>query len=110
MGFINSHRKAFIAGLRGAGFIIGYILSPLSWWNDLFVNVPLSYLFALLVTSITNAVSFPLAFSIGYMLTNIAGIMLMKLSITLSRKNMVRDILLSVIYSVVAYIILSNIL
>ncbi len=27
--------------------VIGYLLSPLSWWNDLFVNVPLAYLFAL---------------------------------------------------------------
>lgn len=76
----------------------------------MFVNVPLSYLFAVIATSITDAVSFPLAFSIGYMLTNIMGIMLMKLSITLSRKNMVRDILLSIIYSAAAYIILSNIL
>jgi hypothetical protein len=27
--------------------IIGFILSPLSWWNDLFVNIPLAYLFAI---------------------------------------------------------------
>ncbi len=27
--------------------VVGYLLSPLSWWNDLFVNVPLAYLFAL---------------------------------------------------------------
>ena len=25
----------------------GFILSPLSWWNDLLVNIPLAYLFSL---------------------------------------------------------------
>ena len=31
-------RKAY-GGLLG---FIGFLLSPLSWWNDLFVNVPLA--------------------------------------------------------------------
>jgi len=26
--------------------VVGFVLSPLSWWNDLFVNIPLAYLFA----------------------------------------------------------------
>ena len=36
----------------GAGIVavIGYLLSPLSWWNDTFVNLPLAYLFASLVS------------------------------------------------------------
>lgn len=29
---------------------IGFMLSPLSWWNDLFVNVPLALGFAWLVS------------------------------------------------------------
>jgi membrane protein implicated in regulation of membrane protease activity len=28
----------------------GFMLSPLSWWNDLFVNVPLALVFAWLVS------------------------------------------------------------
>jgi hypothetical protein len=22
---------------------LGFVLSPLSWWNDLFVNIPIAY-------------------------------------------------------------------
>jgi hypothetical protein len=29
--------------------LVGYMLSPLSWWNDLFVNVPLALGFAWLI-------------------------------------------------------------
>jgi hypothetical protein len=25
---------------------LGYLLSPASWYNDLFINIPLAYLFA----------------------------------------------------------------
>ncbi|MDK2383739.1 MAG: hypothetical protein QI199_02870, partial [Candidatus Korarchaeota archaeon] len=55
---------------------IGYILSPLSWWNDLFVNIPIAYVAASLV-----AVVFPGAFAealaAAYLATNILGFLLM---------------------------------
>lgn len=38
-------------------FFIGWILSPLTWWNAQFVNIPLSYLLANLLFYI-----FPLHF------------------------------------------------
>ena len=33
--------------LRGGFFlVVGYLLSPLCWWNDLIFNLPVAYLFA----------------------------------------------------------------
>lgn len=62
----------------GAGIIvfIGYLLSPLSWWNDTFINLPLAYLFASLVSLASHRLFAP-AMILGYWLTNIAGILLM---------------------------------
>lgn len=56
--------------------ISGYILSPLSWWNDLYVNVPLSYVFAGLASRLYKAV-FLGAFIVCYWITNIAGFIMM---------------------------------
>jgi hypothetical protein len=57
--------------------VVGFMLSPLSWWNDLFVNVPLALAFAWLVSSL-----YPSAFAdslvIGYWLTNVLGFVLMQ--------------------------------
>ncbi|KAF0180384.1 MAG: hypothetical protein FD161_814 [Limisphaerales bacterium] len=56
---------------------IGFLLSPLSWWNDLFVNVPLALAFAWLVSLFWPAV-FGASFVLGYWLTNILGLVLMQ--------------------------------
>jgi hypothetical protein len=55
---------------------IGYLLSPLSWWNDTFINLPLAWLFASLVSLASRRLFVP-AMILGYWLTNIAGILLM---------------------------------
>ncbi len=55
---------------------IGYLLSPLSWWNDAFVNLPLAWIFASLVSLASRRLFAP-AMILGYWLTNIAGILLM---------------------------------
>ena len=62
----------------GSGILafIGYILSPLSWWNDPFVNLPLAYLFASLVSLASHRL-FAAAMILGYWLTNIAGLLMM---------------------------------
>lgn len=52
------------------------MLSPLSWWNDLLVNVPLAFGFAWLVALIAPK-AFMTAAVIGYWLTNVAGFLLM---------------------------------
>ena len=65
--------------LNGLVFFLGWVLSPFTWWNDAFINIPLSYLIANLLFYIM-----PLPFIwlvIGsYWFTNILGIFLMYLS------------------------------
>lgn len=56
--------------------IIGYLLSPLSFWNDLFLNLPIAYLFGFLISLIYRPLFF-LATVMGYWLTNILGLFLL---------------------------------
>ena len=65
-------RKAY----GGALGFIGFMLSPLSWWNDLFVNVPLAVGFAWLVALVYKP-AFEPAVIAGYWLTNVLGFVLM---------------------------------
>ncbi len=56
--------------------IIGFMLSPLSWWNDLVVNVPLALAFAWLVSWFYRP-AFAASLVLGYWLTNVLGFILM---------------------------------
>lgn len=62
----------------GAGVVavIGFLLSPLSWWNDAFINLPLAWLFASLVSLASRRLFAP-AMVLGYWLTNTTGLLLM---------------------------------
>jgi hypothetical protein len=55
---------------------IGYLLSPLSWWNDIIINIPLAYAFAYLFGLISRSLFLP-AMVLGYWLTNIIGFLLL---------------------------------
>ena len=55
---------------------IGFMLSPLSWWNDLVVNLPLALAFAWLVSFLHKPL-FETALIVGYWLTNVLGLVLM---------------------------------
>jgi hypothetical protein len=68
-----SIKRKIKGGLIG---LIGFLLSPLSWWNDLFVNVPLAILFGWLV-SFFYAPIFEGAVILGYWLTNVLGLVLL---------------------------------
>ncbi len=59
----------------GVVAVIGYLLSPLSWWNDAFINLPLAWLFANLVSLASHRLFVP-AMLAGYWLTNIAGLVM----------------------------------
>jgi hypothetical protein len=72
---------------RGLGAVLataGLMLSPLTLWNDMLLNLPLAFLFAYVVGWFFSLfVSVNLAFfltlmAIGYLLTNIAGFLLMQ--------------------------------
>ena len=56
--------------------VIGFTLSPLSWWNDLVVNVPLALAFAWLVSWFYRP-AFAASLVLGYWLTNVLGLILL---------------------------------
>ncbi len=60
-------------GLLG---FIGFMLSPLSWWNDLFVNVPLAA-GAAWVVAWFHPPAFQAAAVVAYWMTNVLGFVLM---------------------------------
>lgn len=63
--------------VRGSLIITaGYILSPLSWWNDLFVNIPIAYVFAFLFGFVHRGLFAPMLI-LGYWITNVAGFVMM---------------------------------
>src|SRR5271165_6794917 len=87
--------------------LIGYMLSPLSWWNDMFVNVPLALAFAWVV-SVFYKPAFSASLVLGYWLTNVLGFILMHkggqqiLSNELkkySRRDLLRDVAISLLYT-----------
>jgi hypothetical protein len=56
--------------------LIGYLLSPLSWWNDALINVPLAMGFAWVVSAFYRP-AFEAALVMGYWLTNVLGLVLL---------------------------------
>jgi hypothetical protein len=86
---------------------VGYMLSPLSWWNDAFVNVPLALAFAWVVALFYKP-AFEASWIIGYWLTNVLGFVLMhkgaqkmlsKEEKKYSRRDALRDIAISLLYT-----------
>src|SRR5262245_23408917 len=89
---------------------IGFMLSPLSWWNDLFVNVPLALAFAWFI-----ALFYPPAFEpsvlVGYWLTNVLGLVLLHKGgrrfflkdnqplPSYSRRDLLKDLAISLLYT-----------
>ena len=92
----------------GALVFIGFMLSPLSWWNDLFVNVPLAVGFAWIV-SLFYKPAFAASVVIGYWLTNVLGFVLMhkggvkllssKEIVKYSRRELFKDVIISLLYT-----------
>ena len=56
--------------------MVGFLLSPLSWWNDLIVNVPLAYLLANPIAWLWPSLYVP-AFVGAYWLTNLLGLLML---------------------------------
>lgn len=71
-------RGVWFRKLRG-GFllVIGYMLSPLSFWNDIFFNLPLAYGFGYLCSCFSADWLLPGSI-VGYWLSNLAGVLLMQ--------------------------------
>ena len=103
--------KRRVAG--GVVAFIGYMLSPLSWWNDLFVNVPLAVAFAWVVSAFYRP-AFTGALILGYWLTNVLGFVLLhkgaqqvlaKQDRKYSRRELIKDLAVSLVYTVVIVVL-----
>jgi hypothetical protein len=57
--------------------VVGYLLSPLCWWNDLVINLPLALGFGYLVSRPWPDALVPMT-GVGYWLTNVVGFVLMQ--------------------------------
>ncbi|WP_199313183.1 hypothetical protein [Microcoleus sp. FACHB-672] len=64
--------------IRGGFFlVIGYLLSPLCWWNDIFFNLPIAYFFGYVCSWFSPNLLLPCSI-LGYWISNILGILLMQ--------------------------------
>jgi len=83
---------------------LGWLLSPLSWWNDLLVNVPLAYLFAVPFSLFDERLYVP-AFVLGYWITNVLGFVLLHkgvVGVVSSRKSTLKkDLVVATVYTMV---------
>ena len=104
--------KRKIAG--GTVAFIGFMLSPLSWWNDAFVNIPLALAFAWIV-SLFYKPAFNISCIIGYWLTNVAGFVLMHKGAQTalggaggkySRRELIKDVVISLLYTLLILLLL----
>ncbi len=89
---------------------LGYLLSPLSWWNDAFFNLPIAYGFAFAFNWMF-ADSFMLLTVVGYWLSNIIGILMMQwgtfdLFLEQRQTNPKRDLLLGLVGATIYTIVI----
>ena len=93
---------------------VGYMLSPLSWWNDAFVNLPLAAAFAWVVSAFYPP-AFGTAVVVGYWLTNVLGFVLMHKGAqqafsdkkpTYSWRELLKDVGVSLAYTALILILL----
>lgn len=61
----------------GTLMVVGYLLSPLCWWNDLIINLPLALGFGYLASRPFPDALVPMT-GVGYWLTNVVGFVLMQ--------------------------------
>src|SRR5262249_25940459 len=89
------------------------MLSPLSWWNDLFVNVPLAVAFAWVI-SLFYKPAFMASAVLGYWLTNVLGFILLHKGFQqviqesktgYSRRDLLRDVAVSLFYTALIVIL-----
>ncbi len=92
---------------------IGFILSPLSWWNDLVINLPIAYVAGVMAGFLKDDWFLP-GMIVGYWLSNVIGLILMHLSIrfgwgkkdrTITRRDLLKDLYLSIVYTVLIVVL-----
>lgn len=110
MNNVEQKLPAFTWFKRGAIAFIGFILSPLSWWNDIFINIPLAYGFAWLIGKFLDIFLdihrylFAGLFILGYFLTNLIGFLMIHYSLTAAngkKEQPIKQILISLFYTII---------
>ncbi len=94
--------------------VVGFMLSPLSWWNDAFVNLPLALAFAWII-SLFYPPAFSVSIVVGYWLTNVVGFVLMHKGAQrmlseqerrYSWRQLVRDVGISLLYTALIVVLI----
>ncbi|MBD3884111.1 hypothetical protein IFO70_20390 [Phormidium tenue FACHB-886] len=112
---IQDPSKVFtLKTLRGGLlFVVGYLLSPLCWWNDLVFNLPIAYLIGYACGWVYPGSLLPGAIA-GYWVTNIVGVLMMQFGVVdvfqgqtaepkerNLRKDLVSGIVTSTVYTLI---------
>jgi hypothetical protein len=89
---------------------IGWLLSPATWWNDAFINIPIAWFFASILEGIFPG-SFKFSIFIFYWLTNFLGVVLVGIgsSLVLNKKGAqfwVLSLLITTAYTVLMGILM----
>ncbi len=100
---------------RAAGLvmgIIGFILSPASWWNDLAVNIPIAAAIASIIHRIAG-IGYLESFIACYWATNILGVMLLALGASTTagaglRKSLLAGVAASTVYTILVVILVGD--
>ncbi len=104
-------KQKFQGGVLG---FVGFMLSPLSWWNDALVNLPLALAFGWLV-ALAYRPAFVPAVVLGYWLTNVLGFFLMHQAARkllnardkpYSRRDLIRDLGISLLYTLLILLLI----
>lgn len=66
--------------------VVGYLLSPLCWWNDLVINLPLALAFGYVFSRPYPDLLVPLT-GVGYWLSNVVGFVLIQQGTTTAIKG-----------------------
>ena len=93
--------------------VIGWVLSPLTCWNDIVVNIPIAYEFGFLFRLVSESLFLPFMVA-GYWITNIMGLILLHKGVVTAvskeerkyhRKDMLKDLAISVGYTLLIVIL-----
>lgn len=92
--------------IRAVAFTIGLLLSPITWFNDPIVNVPIALaLTHLLIKAFGKELFIPI-FTASYVFTNVLGLLLMQVSISSSKGKFKGVEILKIFIGTIAYTLL----